>query len=47
MRFVPLVGEADAIHLVVVALARLAAADGGGKAGERYHHKVDRVGFTD
>ena len=36
-----------AIALAAVVLGTLLAAVGGGKAGERYHHKVDRVGFTD
>src|SRR5918999_2935933 len=33
------------IALVAVVLLTLLAAMGGGKAGERYHRKVDRVGF--
>lgn len=36
-----------AIALVVVVVATLLAAMGGGKAGERFHRKVDRVGFAD
>ena len=36
-----------AIALAAVVLGTLLAAVGGGKAGERYHHKVDRAGFTD
>jgi hypothetical protein len=35
------------IALVVVVLGSLLAAIVGGKAGERYHRKVDRVGFAD
>jgi hypothetical protein len=34
------------IALVVVVVLTLLAAIGGGKAGERYHRKVDRVGFA-
>jgi amino acid transporter len=34
-----------AIALVAVVVLTLLAAMGGGKAGERYHKKVDRVGF--
>jgi hypothetical protein len=34
-----------AIALALVVLATLVAAMGGGKAGERFHRKVDRVGF--
>jgi hypothetical protein len=33
------------ITLIAVVLLTLLAAVGGGKAGERYHRKVDRVGF--
>jgi hypothetical protein len=33
------------IALIAVVLLTLLAAMGGGKAGERYHRKVDRVGF--
>jgi hypothetical protein len=33
------------ITLIAVVLLTLLAAMGGGKAGERYHRKVDRVGF--
>jgi amino acid transporter len=33
------------IALVAVVLATLIAAMVGGKAGERYHHRVDRVGY--
>ena len=36
-----------AIALAAVVLGSLLAAIVGGKAGERYHRKVDRVGFTD
>jgi hypothetical protein len=36
-----------AIALAAVVLGTLLAAIVGGKAGERYHRKVDRVGFTD
>jgi len=36
-----------AIALAAVVLGSLLAAIVGGKAGERYHHTVDRVGFTD
>jgi hypothetical protein len=36
-----------AIALVAVVLVTLFAAMGGGKAGERYHRKVDRVGYRD
>jgi hypothetical protein len=36
-----------AIALAVVVVATLVAAVVGGKAGERYHLKVDRVGFVD
>jgi hypothetical protein len=46
------VGEATlttggAIALAAVVLGTLLAAVVGGKAGERYHRKVDRVGFAD
>jgi hypothetical protein len=34
------------ITLIAVVLLTLLAAIGGGKAGERYHRKVDRVGFA-
>jgi len=34
-----------AIALAAVVIATLVAALGGGKAGERYHHKVDRAGY--
>jgi MFS family permease len=34
-----------AIALAAVVIATLIAALGGGKAGERYHRKVDRVGY--
>jgi hypothetical protein len=34
-----------AITLVIVVVATLLLAMGGGKAGERYHKKVDRVGY--
>jgi hypothetical protein len=45
------VGEATlttggAIALAAVVLGTLLAAVVGGKAGERYHRKIDRVGFT-
>lgn len=36
-----------AAALVVVVLGTLLAALAGGKAGERYHHKVDRAGFLE
>jgi hypothetical protein len=36
-----------AITLAIVLLGSLLAAIVGGKAGERYHKKVDRAGFTD
>jgi hypothetical protein len=36
-----------AIALAAVVLVSLLAATGGGKAGERYHRKVDRVGYRD
>ena len=36
-----------AIALAAVVLGSLLAAVTGGKAGERYHRKIDRVGFTD
>jgi hypothetical protein len=36
-----------AIALVAVVLVSLLAAMGGGKTGERFHHKVDRVGYSD
>jgi MFS family permease len=36
-----------AIALAAVLIATLVAAIGGGKAGERYHHKVDRFGYRD
>jgi hypothetical protein len=35
-----------AVALVAVVLATLFAAMGGGKAGERFHRRVDRVGFA-
>jgi hypothetical protein len=35
-----------AIALVLVVGLTLLAAMGGGKAGERFHHKVDRVGYN-
>ena len=34
-----------AIALVAVVVATLVAATGGGKTGERFHHKVDRAGY--
>jgi len=36
-----------AIALVAVVILTLLAAMGGGKAGERYHRKVDRLGYRD
>jgi hypothetical protein len=36
-----------ALALVVVVVGTLLAAAAGGKAGERYHRKVDRAGFLD
>ena len=36
-----------AIALAAVVLGSLLAAVGGGKAGERYHRKIDHVGFSD
>jgi hypothetical protein len=36
-----------AIALVAVLVLSLLAAMGGGKAGERYHWKIDRLGFRD
>lgn len=36
-----------AIALAAVVLVSLIAAMGGGKAGERFHHRVDRVGYSD
>ena len=36
-----------AIALAVVLAGTLVAAMAGGKAGERYHRKVDRAGFVD
>jgi hypothetical protein len=36
-----------AIALVAVVLVTLIAAMGGGKTGERFHHRVDRVGYSD
>jgi hypothetical protein len=35
-----------AVALAAAVLIALAAAMGGGKAGERYHRKVDRVGYS-
>jgi hypothetical protein len=35
-----------AIALVIVAIGCLAVAIVGGKAGERYHRRVDRAGFA-
>ena len=35
-----------AVALALVVLITLLAAMGGGKAGERFHRKVDRVGYT-
>jgi hypothetical protein len=34
-----------AIALAAVVIVTLLAAMGGGKAGERYHRRIDRVGF--
>jgi hypothetical protein len=36
-----------AIALAIVVILTLLAAMGGGKAGERYHRKIDRYGFAD
>ena len=36
-----------AIALAAVLLGTLLAAIVGGKAGERYHRKIDKVGFAD
>ena len=36
-----------AIALAAVVLLTLLAATGGGKAGERYHRKIDRLGYRD
>jgi hypothetical protein len=36
-----------AIALVAVVALTLLAAMGGGKAGERYHRKIDRLGYSD
>jgi hypothetical protein len=36
-----------AIALAIVAIGSLLAAIAGGKAGERFHHRVDRFGFVD
>jgi hypothetical protein len=36
-----------AIALAIVAIGSLIAAIAGGKAGERFHHRVDRFGFAD
>jgi hypothetical protein len=36
-----------AIALVAVVILTLLAAMGGGKAGERYHRKIDRLGYRD
>ena len=36
-----------AVALVGVVVVTLGAAMGGGKTGERFHHKVDRVGYSD
>jgi hypothetical protein len=35
------------IALVAVVILTLLAAMGGGKAGERYHRKIDRLGYRD
>ena len=39
--------QGGAIALAAVVLGTLLAAAVGGKAGERYHRKIDRVGFAD
>jgi MFS family permease len=36
-----------AIALAAAVLVSLLAAMGGGKAGERFHHRVDRVGYSE
>jgi MFS family permease len=36
-----------ALALAIVLVGTLIAAIAGGKAGERYHRKVDRAGFVD
>ena len=36
-----------AIALAAVVILTLLAATGGGKAGERYHRKIDRLGYRD
>ena len=36
-----------AIALAAVVILTLLAATGGGKAGERYHRKIDRLGYSD
>jgi hypothetical protein len=35
------------VALVAVLILSLLAAMGGGKAGERYHRKIDRFGYSD
>ena len=35
------------IALIAVVILTLLAATGGGKAGERYHRKIDRLGYSD
>ena len=35
------------IALIAVVILTLLAATGGGKAGERYHRRIDRLGYTD
>ena len=35
------------IALVAVVILTLLAAMGGGKAGERYHRKIDRLAYSD
>jgi hypothetical protein len=36
-----------AIALAAVVVVTVIAAMGGGKAGERYHRKIDRLGYRD
>ncbi len=36
-----------AVALAAVVIVTLVAAVAGGKAGERYHRRVDRAGFSD
>jgi hypothetical protein len=35
------------LALAIIVVGTLIAAVAGGKAGERYHRRVDRVGFAD